>query len=97
MSSTEGEYMATCHATKEALWLRTLLQLIGFSQNGPTMIYCDNESVITLTKDPSFHAQMKHINIQHHFIQEHVESHDVTFAHLPTHEMLADALTKALA
>jgi hypothetical protein len=89
--------MATYHATKEALWLRTLLKLIGFKQNGPTTIYCDNESAITLKKDPFFHARTKHINIQHHFVCERVESRDVIFTHLSTQEMLADALTKPLA
>jgi hypothetical protein len=95
-SSTEGEYMASCHATKEAIWLRTLLKLIGFGQTVATTIYCDNESAIMLTKDPSFHARTKHIDIQHHFVREHIESGDVKFIHLPTHEMPAGALTKPL-
>jgi hypothetical protein len=95
-SSTEGEYMAGCNATKECLWLQTLLKLIGFEQLESTTIYCDNKSTITLTKDPSFHARTKHIDIQHHFVHKRVQSHDVKFVHLHTREMPANALTKAL-
>jgi hypothetical protein len=96
-SSTRGKYMATCHATMEALWLRTLLHLISFEQKGLTTIYCNNEGAITLTKDLSFHAYTKHLDIQHHFVCECVESRDVKFVHLSTSEMPANALMKPLA
>jgi hypothetical protein len=95
-SSTEGKYMVSCHTTKECLWLWTLLKLISFAQTDPTTIYCNNESTITLTRDPSFHAHMKHIDIQHHFAHKHIQSCNIKFTHLPTCKMLADSLTKAL-
>jgi len=38
MSSTEAEYMASCHAMKEAVWLCALLKLIRFEQKLPTLI-----------------------------------------------------------
>ena len=38
-SSTEAEYMASCCATKEAMWLWSLLGLIGFKQQGSTYFF----------------------------------------------------------
>jgi hypothetical protein len=85
------------HSTGDVGIMTTLLKLIGFKQTKPTTIFCDNEGTISLTKDLSFHARTKHINIQHHFVWECMESRDVIFLHLPTREMPADALTKPLA
>ena len=49
-----------------------------------------------LTKDPTFHAQLKHINLQFHYTQEQVDERDITFKYLPTDDMPADIMTKAL-
>jgi len=67
-SSTEAEYIASCHGVKEAIWLRNLLQLLGFRQTTASCIHCDNVGSNILTWDPSFHARMKHIDIQHHYV-----------------------------
>ena len=61
-SFTEAEYMASCYGAKEAVWLWSLLKLIGFSQSCVTNILCYNSGSNVLTKDPSFHMCMKHID-----------------------------------
>ena len=38
LSSTEAEYFAASLACQEAVWLRTMLEDIGFIQNQPTVI-----------------------------------------------------------
>ncbi|HEV7737689.1 MAG TPA: reverse transcriptase domain-containing protein, partial [Chlamydiales bacterium] len=95
-SSTEAEYIAADYAAKEASWLRSLLNEIGFSQEKPTNILCDNTGALALTKDASYHARTKHIDVKHHFIRERVENKEVKFEYIPTNEMVADILTKAL-
>jgi hypothetical protein len=89
------------------MWLRSLLRLLGRPQSNPTtigihaidstMIHCDNQSAITLTKSGSFHGCSKHIDVKYHYIHERVECGDIFFRYLPTTEMTADVLTKALA
>ena len=59
--NTKVEYMAATQATKEAIWLRHLLQDLGLQQNNPTKIYCENQSCIALTQNPKFHARTKHV------------------------------------
>lgn len=39
-------------------------------------IFCDNKSVISLSKYSLHHSKAKHIDIKHHFIHDHVEYGD---------------------
>jgi len=97
LSTTEAEYMATSQCTKEAIWLRNLLADVGCVQGGATSIMCDNQGCIALAKNPTHHSRTKHIDIQHHFIREKLESEEICLNYCPTEDMIADVLTKALA
>jgi Reverse transcriptase (RNA-dependent DNA polymerase) len=97
LSTTEAEYMATSQCTKEAIWLRKLLEDVGFVQEGATTIMCDNQGCIALAKNPTHHSRTKHIDVQHHFIREKLESGEINLKYCPTEDMVADVLTKALA
>jgi transposase InsO family protein len=97
LSTTEAEYMATSHSTKEAIWLRKLLADVGFVQEGATTIMCDNQGCIALAKNPTHHSRTKHIDVQHHFIREKLDSGEIILKYCPTEDMVADVLTKALA
>jgi hypothetical protein len=96
LSSTEAEYMASTQATKEVIWLRRFLNDLGYSQEEPTLINEDNKGSIELAKNPVHHKRTKHIDIQHHFIREKVESGEIVLRHIPTGEMIADAMTKPI-
>ena len=66
LSTCEAEYIGQTNATKEAIWLRRLLNEIRpETANEPqaTIIYCDNQGAIALAKNPQFHARTKHIDI----------------------------------
>ena len=95
LSSTEAEYMALTEAAKEATWLRRLFDELGFQQKS-TIIHEDNQSCIALAKNPVHHARSKHIDIQHHFIRDKVNSEEIKLVYTPTEEMVADVMTKAL-
>ena len=97
LSTTEAEYMSTSQSTKEAIWLRKLLADVGFVQEGATTIMCDNQGCIALAKNPTHHSRTKHIDVQHHFIREKLESGEISLEYCPTEDMVADVLTKALA
>ena len=88
-SIMEAEYMASCHVKKEAMWLCTLLNLIGFKQEQPTLISCDNNSSNMLGWDPSFHKRTKHIDIQYNYVHKWVEAKDMLFSHIPSCENLS--------
>jgi hypothetical protein len=95
LSSTESEYIGLSTAAKEGLWLKHILFEIGRSPK-QTIIYCDNQSSICLSKNPEMHSRSKHIDIRHHFIREKIENKEFEVKYLASEEMVADILTKGL-
>jgi hypothetical protein len=96
LSTTEAEYVAATHATKEALWLRSLIGELFGQFTGPTTLYEDNQGAIALTHDQQFHARTKHIDIRFHFIRWVIAEGKIKLIYCPTENMIADTLTKAL-
>lgn len=96
LSSCEAEYIAAAEACKECTWLRSLLEALGLCQPSPTPLLCDNQSSITLARDPSFHARVKHINVKYHYIRECIELGELYIHWVNTKDNIADAFTKAL-
>lgn len=99
LSTCEAEYIGQTQATKEAVWLRKLLnQLLRPDDSDPkaTVIFGDNQGAIALAKNAQFHARTKHIDIAHHFVREKVNDGTVDIQFTPTDKQMADGLTKAL-
>lgn len=96
LSTAEAEYIALAEATKEALFLRNLLEELHAPQ-GTVVIHEDNRSTIRMAENPMTTPRSKHIALRYHFIREHVGNGDITLRYIESGEMVADALTKALA
>jgi hypothetical protein len=92
LSTTEAEYMATTHASKEEIWLQRLCSCIGLVQQ-VVRIYCDSQSAIFLAKNPTYHSKKKHIDIQYHFVRDMVEENKVLLMKVDTLKNVADSLT----
>lgn len=56
----------------------------------------NNQRSIALAHNPVFHSRTKHIDIQHHYIRDEMASKRIELAYVPTDEMIADGLIKAL-
>ncbi|PKU74614.1 Retrovirus-related Pol polyprotein from transposon TNT 1-94 [Dendrobium catenatum] len=95
-SSTEAEYRSLSSATSDIMWIRRLADKLGISQSTPTVIHCDNTSTIALAKNPVFHARTKHIELDYHFISDHIRKGHVSIAHICSEDQIADILTKSL-
>jgi Reverse transcriptase (RNA-dependent DNA polymerase) len=96
ISTVEAEYLSCTDAVKQALHHRVLLRELAEPTTGPTVIRSDNQGCIALTENPCHHERTKHFDIRHHFIREKVEDGDVKLRYLPTGDMVADIMTKAL-
>ena len=57
---------------------------------------CDNTSAINLAKNPIVHSRTKHIEIRHHFIQDHISTGDMELMFIETSCQTADIFTKPL-
>ena len=97
LSTMEGEYMATSHCTRKAVWLRQLLADVGYLQERASSIMCEYQGCITLARTPTHHSHTKHIDIQHHFYREKLKYQEICLKYYPTKDMIADLLTKPLA
>ena len=96
LSSTEVEYIAGATATKEILWLQTIIKEIGYQLHLPNTLYYDNQSCIKLSQNPKFHDRSKHIDLRYHFLTEKVNSQLISLEYTPTSTMWTDILTKSL-
>ncbi|WJX13388.1 hypothetical protein P8452_03779 [Trifolium repens] len=66
LSTTEAEFIAIVEASKELLWLRKFAMELGVKQE-KYVLFCDNQSVIHLSKNSSFHSRSKHIDRKFEF------------------------------
>ncbi|GJU28830.1 retrovirus-related pol polyprotein from transposon TNT 1-94 [Tanacetum coccineum] len=51
-SSAEAEYISVVGAVNHAIWIWKLLSDLDLTQKGPTVIFCDNKSAITIAENP---------------------------------------------
>ena len=68
LSIAEGEYVAACSASCEAVWLQKLLSDLFGLELEATCIFCDNQSCMKLLYNLVFHDKSKHIEIKYHYI-----------------------------
>ena len=94
--TAEAEYIALASTVQEAVWMRQLITELGSSPETATVIYEDNQSAISMTKNPQYHGKAKHIAIKYHFIREQVSDETMKLQYCPTEEMVADMFTKGL-
>jgi Reverse transcriptase (RNA-dependent DNA polymerase) len=95
-SSAEAEYRAMADATSEIIWLRLLLQELGFGPTKPTTLHCDNLAAIYIASNPVFHERTKHIEVNCHYIREKVLDKTIETPHIRSKDQVADVFTKAL-
>jgi phosphoribosyl-AMP cyclohydrolase len=92
LSTTKVEYVATTHASKEAVWLQIFCSGIGLVKQA-IRIDCDNHSVIFSVKNPTYNSKKKHIDIQYHFVRDMVEENKILLMKVDTMKNVADSLT----
>ena len=95
-SSTEAEYKAVANATAEIIWVQSLLQELGLSQPQPPILWCDNIGATYLSANPVFHARMKHIEVDYHFVRERVSQKQLQIKIISSKDQLADTFTNPL-
>jgi hypothetical protein len=97
-STTEAEYYALAKAVSEALWLQQIMGQMMYSGDDlkSVRLYGDNQSSLSLAENPEFHQRTKHIDVKHHFIQEHVAKGTIDLYYIASANMAADGLTKPL-
>jgi len=86
LSSAEAEYISANEATREAVWLRRILIDLQQKVEYPTPIFCDNQSAISMSKNPVFHGRSKHIELRHNYICDMVQRKEINLEYIKTTE-----------
>ena len=94
LSTAEAEYMAASTATREAMYLRHLLEDMGYPQFQATILHEDNQPCIHVANNPGLSPKLKHIDLHYHFVRERVEDGDIQLQYIDTAEQIADIFTK---
>lgn len=96
LSSCESEYISLSDAAKELTFLISLYESITGSKAQTPVIYNDSQSAQKLADNPMTTPRSKHIDTKYHHIRQCLENKLFTISYVPTTEMAADVLTKAL-
>ena len=96
LSSTEAEIMAASLAACEIMYFRGLLAEMGFAQQKPTVLWCDNQGAVALAKHRSSSKRSRHIERRYLHIRELVFDGHIEVRYIPTAENPAELLTKPL-
>ena len=65
LSTNEVEYIKSCFASCETIWLRNMMSGLFNLELDTTVILCDNQSCIKMTENPVIHDKLKHIEIRY--------------------------------
>jgi hypothetical protein len=68
LSTIEAEYIATKTCCTHFIWMKQTMTYIQVEYDEPIPIYCDNTSIISISKNLVMHSKMKHIPIKYHFL-----------------------------
>src|ERR1700733_3484889 len=88
LSTTEAEYVA---AGKEICWMRSMLGELGYKPSlQPSKLWVDNQSCMTVAKNPEHHGWMKHLDLAFYWLRDMVKRKTLMPRYLRTTEMPAD-------
>ncbi|XP_069146145.1 uncharacterized mitochondrial protein AtMg00810-like [Solanum lycopersicum] len=96
LSTTEAEFVAATACACQAIWLRKILEELRFKQKGATIIFCDNNSAIKLSKNPVLHGRSNHIDVKYYFLRDLNNEGTVELQYCRSEDQLADIFTKPL-
>lgn len=95
-SSTEAEYIAANEAGREVVWLRMLMDEIGYKQDKPTDLLLDNQVAMLMVKGDAKYNRRKHIAVKYFWIREQITNNAIDVKWIDTKNQLADIFTKTL-
>nr|XP_016482748.1 PREDICTED: uncharacterized mitochondrial protein AtMg00810-like [Nicotiana tabacum] len=96
LSLAEAEYRAISKVVAELVWVVRLLFDFGNVVPVVVPVFCDNQAVIHIAKNPVFHERTKHIEVDCHFIRTKLGEGLIALHHVLTSSQLAYVFTKPL-
>jgi hypothetical protein len=76
--------------------MKQTLTDIQVEYDEPILIYCDNTSAISISKNSVIHSKMKNISIKYHFLREQVAEKNIRVEYVGKKEQVENIFTKPL-
>ncbi|WKA12317.1 hypothetical protein VitviT2T_029714 [Vitis vinifera] len=95
-SSAEAEFRGMALGLCEAIWLRFLLQDLGYLSKQPIRLFCDNKAACDIAHNPVQHDRTKHVEVDRFFIKEKLDDKIAELPKIRSEDQLVDILTKAI-
>ncbi|XP_044346971.1 secreted RxLR effector protein 161-like [Triticum aestivum] len=96
LSSHEAEYIAAATAVCQGVCLGRLLSDLTGKEPERVVLNVDDNSTISLWKNPVHHARCKDIDTRYRYLRECVEESKIDINYVCTDDQLADILTGSL-
>ena len=96
LSSAAAELVAGSVAATDGIYLRNLLDELGWPPSAPTRLHIDNKATVALAHDPQAFQKTKHVARCHHYLRECVDEGSLEVHNIHTDFNVSDIFTKAL-
>ena len=95
-STVEVECVSATVNCTNIVWIKEPLKGVKEEITEPMILYCDNTSVINISKNLMMHTKTKHIVIKYHYLRELVQDKEVKVEYVNTKDKIVDIFTKTL-
>ena len=95
-STTEAEFIAGESCTRDVGFFRYILEDLGYKITLPQPLGMNNQSAFRVSKNPEHQGRMRYLNPIYCGFRKEVEAGEISPHFVPTVDMPADILTKAL-
>ena len=96
LSSAEAEYYAASAIGCELVFLRGIIESMGYKQLAPSPVAEDNVACIHMSCSSAMYHKSKHIDVRVYRLREFVQDGVLELYHVPSADQAADCLTKSL-
>jgi hypothetical protein len=84
------------NATAEIVWVQSILKELGVREDDKLCLWCDNLGSTYLSANTIFHGQVKHVEIDYHFVRERVANKQLEIRPIASKDQVVDDFTKVL-
>ena len=96
MSTTKAEYVVVANKCNQVMWLKQMLKDIGITFEEPIVIYYDNTSRVSMSKNLVLHYKKKHISIKYHVLREKAAEKEIRLDYVSTKDDISYIFMKPL-
>jgi hypothetical protein len=95
-SSTETEFASLYLVTIHIVWLRKMMDFLGYPQHKATIVHEDNQGTIRYSYSEDRAGRMKHVDTRMFLVREKIQEGFIQLSYIPTKFNKADITTKSL-